>query len=148
MPPESFHSSYRNSGKNREDQEDVAEFEEELAEIERSLNTLKKRYTQIEQDQRQQAQLQERREQVRKDLRKTKRINTNSNQTKTTNTNNSNRQALKAELRQIQEQLDVLELNLESQLFSWHSLREPFWHGVRFGGLGLVIGWILRSCVS
>ncbi|NEO90457.1 MAG: DUF2203 domain-containing protein [Moorea sp. SIO3G5] len=137
MPPESFDSSYRNSAKNREDQEDVAEFEEELAEIERSLNTLKKRYTQVQRDQRQQAELQERREQVRKDLRKTKSNNTN-----------SNRQALKAELRQIQEQLEVLELNLESQLFSWHSLREPFWHGVRFGGLGLVIGWILRSCVS
>ncbi|NEO38198.1 MAG: DUF342 domain-containing protein [Moorea sp. SIOASIH] len=137
MPPESFHSSYRSSGKNREDQQDVDEFEEELGQIERSLNTLKKRYTQVQRDQRQQAQLQERREQVRKDLRKTKSNNTN-----------SNRQALKAELRQIQEQLEVLELNLESQLFSWNSLREPFWHGVRFGGLGLVIGWILRSCVS
>ncbi|NEP20829.1 DUF2203 domain-containing protein [Moorena sp. SIO3I6] len=147
MPPESFDSSYRNSAKNREDQQDVAEFEEELGQIERSLNTLKKRYTQVERDQRQQAQLQERREQVRKDLRKTKSNQTNSNKTKTTNTK-TNRQALKAELRQIQEQLEVLELNLESQLFSCHSLREPFWHGVRFGGLGLVIGWILRSCVS
>ncbi|NEN96915.1 MAG: DUF2203 domain-containing protein [Moorea sp. SIO1F2] len=147
MPPESFDSSYRNSAKNREDQQDVAEFEEELGQIERSLNTLKKRYTQVQRDQRQQAQLQERREQVRKDLRKTKSNQTNSNKTKTTNTK-TNRQALKAELRQIQEQLEVLELNLESQLFSWHSLREPFWHGVRFGGLGLVIGWILRSCVS
>ncbi|NEO21812.1 MULTISPECIES: DUF2203 domain-containing protein [unclassified Moorena] len=147
MPPESFDSSYRNSAKNRQDQQDVAEFEEELGQIERSLNTLKKRYTQVQRDQRQQAQLQERREQVRKDLRKTKSNQTNSNKTKTTNTK-TNRQALKAELRQIQEQLEVLELNLESQLFSWHSLREPFWHGVRFGGLGLVIGWILRSCVS
>ncbi|NEO71531.1 DUF2203 domain-containing protein [Moorena sp. SIO3H5] len=147
MPPESFQSSYRNSRKNRQDQQDVNEFEEELAQIERTLNTLKKRYTQVEQDQRQQAQLQERREQVRKDLRKTKRNTTSNNNTKTNNTN-SNRQALKAELRQIQEKLEVLELNLESQLFSWHSLREPFWHGVRFGGLGLVIGWILRSCVS
>ncbi|AOY82860.1 DUF2203 domain-containing protein [Moorena producens JHB] len=147
MPPESFHSYYRDSGKNREDQQDVDEFEEELGQIERSLNTLKKRYTQVQRDQRQQAQLQERREQVRKDLRKTKRNNTKTNNTKTNNTN-SNRQALKAELKQIQEQLEVLELNLESNLFSWHSLREPFWHGVRFGGLGLVIGWILRSCVS
>jgi hypothetical protein len=60
----------------------------------------------------------------------------------------SNRQALQTELKQIKEQLETIELNLESQLFSWGSLKEPFWQAVRFGGLGVVIGWILKSCAG
>jgi len=42
----------------------------------------------------------------------------------------------------------MLETNLESQLFSWTSLKRPFWQIIRFGGLGVVIGWLLRSCVG
>jgi hypothetical protein len=75
-----------------------------------------------------QAELQHRREQIKKSLRQ-----------------DSNRQNLKAELKQIQEQLETIELNLESRLFSWGSLKEPFWQAVRFGGLGIIIGWILKS---
>ncbi|GAC1482640.1 MAG: hypothetical protein NVS2B14_21410 [Chamaesiphon sp.] len=49
-------------------------------------------------------------------------------------------------MKQIQDQIETLEVNLESQLFSWGSLKEPFWQAVRFGGLGVVVGWILKSC--
>ncbi|TAO06654.1 MAG: hypothetical protein EYR95_00415 [Phormidium sp. SL48-SHIP] len=57
-------------------------------------------------------------------------------------------QTLQQQLQQIQQQLQDLELRLESQLFSWRELREPFWQAVRFLGLGIVVGWILKSCAS
>jgi chromosome segregation ATPase len=109
----------------------TAEFEQALAEAERSLQALKERYAQVQRDRQQQAQLQQRQEQIRKQLRQTR-----------------SRQALKAELKHVQDQLETIEFNLESQLFSWGSLKEPFWQAVRFGGLGIVVGWILKSCAG
>lgn len=53
-----------------------------------------------------------------------------------------------ATLKQLQQRLDELELELESTLFSWRSLLEPFWQAVRFGGLGILLGWLLRGFVS
>ncbi|MDP8964765.1 MAG: DUF2203 domain-containing protein [Cyanobacteriota bacterium] len=107
------------------------EFEQALSEVDQSLAALKERYAQVQRDRQRQAELQHRREQIRKERRQT-----------------SNRQALQTELSQIKEQLETIELNLESQLFSWGSLKEPFWQAVRFGGLGVVIGWILKSCAG
>lgn len=52
------------------------------------------------------------------------------------------------EINQLQQRLADLELQLESQLFDWRSLREPFWQALRFGGLGVVIGWLLHSIIS
>ncbi|MBD0342554.1 MAG: DUF2203 domain-containing protein, partial [Microcoleus sp. Co-bin12] len=52
---------------------------------------------------------------------------------------------LKQELREIEKELETIELNLESRLFSWTSIIGPFWQAVRFGGLGILIGWILKS---
>jgi chromosome segregation ATPase len=106
----------------------VDEFEQALAEVEQNLQLLKDRYEQIQRDRLRQEELQHQREQV-----------------KNSDPQESNRQVLKAELKQIQEQLEIIELNLESRLFSWKSLREPFWQAVRFGGLGIVMGWILKS---
>ena len=107
-----------------------AEFERLLEDVERSLVALKQRYVQVQNDLKLQAKLQQRLNQVKK-LHKTQLpIN------------------LKVELQQIQEQLEAIEINLESQLFSWGSLREPFWQAVRFGGLGVVVGWILKSCAG
>jgi predicted RNase H-like nuclease (RuvC/YqgF family) len=104
-------------------------FEQELATIERSLHDLKERYTQVQQDEQTQAQLQERQEQLKRQMRR------------------SPTAQLKAELKQLQTQLDELEVNLESHLFSWGSLREPFWQIIRFGGLGIVIGWSIAFAV-
>ncbi|MBR8838510.1 MAG: hypothetical protein DSM106950_32045 [Stigonema ocellatum SAG 48.90 = DSM 106950] len=98
-------------------------FEQELLEVERSLVSLKERYTQVQGDKSRQAELQQRLKKVR----------------------HNKLPAMKAELRQIKQQLEVLELNLESQLFSWGSLKKPFWQAVRFGGLGVIIGWILKT---
>lgn len=55
---------------------------------------------------------------------------------------------LKTELRQIHQQLEEIELNLESRLLSWSSFKEPLWQAVRFGGMGVIVGWILKSCAS
>ncbi|MGC1309385.1 MAG: hypothetical protein WA885_19360 [Phormidesmis sp.] len=49
------------------------------------------------------------------------------------------------ELAQMQDRIEALKVTLESQLVSWREMSEPFWQIVRFGGLGLVIGWFLRG---
>jgi hypothetical protein len=54
-------------------------------------------------------------------------------------------QALSQDLKSLQTELDNLDVALESQLISWDSFREVFWQAVRFGGLGVAIGWGLKS---
>ena len=110
------------------------EFEQEVLELERSLQSLKERYTQIQDDQSRQNALQQRLGQVQRDLRRTR--------------SQEIRQELQAEMKQIRQQLDALEVALESQLLSWNSLKDVFWQAVRFGGLGVVVGWILKSCAN
>ncbi len=55
---------------------------------------------------------------------------------------------LKSELQALQQKIDEAEVTLESQLFSWSSLKEPFWMAVRFGGVGILVGWLLRSAAG
>ncbi|MEP0869393.1 DUF4071 domain-containing protein [Trichocoleus desertorum AS-A10] len=110
------------------------EFAEAVQELERSLQSLKERYTQIQDDQSRQNNLQQRLDQVQRDLRQTR--------------SQEVRQELQAELKQIRQQLDALEVALESQLLSWNTLKDVFWQAVRFGGLGVVVGWILKSCAN
>lgn len=101
------------------------DFAQELEEVERSLLSLKQRYAQVERDRLQKAQWQQHLQELQQNKYQTPEI--------------------KAELKHIQQQLQVLEINLESQLFSWGSLKRPFWQAVRFGGMGVIIGWILKS---
>ncbi len=108
-------------------EEDEQEFARSLAEVDISLQTLKERYAQVQRDRLRQQELQHRYEEVRQDLRRQR-----------------SRQ-LQAELQQIKQQLETLELSLESSLFSFSSLKEPFWQAVRFAGIGIVIGWLLKS---
>ncbi len=111
----------------QEDNQEL-DFEQELLEVERSLVVLKERHQQVLRDRRQKKQLQYKLYKLSQDKNPTPEI--------------------EAELRQIQQQLEVLEVCLESQLFSWRSFREPFWQAIRFGGLGVIIGWILKSCAG
>lgn len=104
------------------------DFAQELEEVERSLLSLKERYAQVERDRLQKAQWQQHLQELQQNKYQTPEI--------------------KAELKHIQQQLQVLEINLESQLFSWGSLKKPFWQAVRFGGMGVIIGWILKSCAG
>ncbi|QYX33001.1 hypothetical protein [Sphaerospermopsis torques-reginae] len=101
------------------------DFEQELEELETGLRLLKERYAQVQRDQQQKAQWQQ----------EIKNLKENKNQTP----------EIKAELKRLEKELEALEINLESQLFSWKSLNRPFWQAVRFGGLGIIIGWVLKS---
>lgn len=107
-----------------------AEFEQELEQVEQALVALKERYAQIQRDRHQQAELQQDLRRVKQEWQRT------------------HLPGLQAELRRIKKQLETIELNLESRLFSWGSLKEPFWQAVRFGGVGIVIGWLLKSCAG
>lgn len=100
---------------------DELPFEQALEKVERSLLDLKDRYAQVQRDQEQLETLQERK----------------------ANLQSQKSLTLKAELQEIEQQLEELELNLESRLFSWSGLKEVFWQAVRFGGLGIAIGWSL-----
>jgi cobalamin-dependent methionine synthase I len=107
------------------------DFDQQLREVEQSLLLLKVRYAQVQADQTRQQDLQQRKEQVERQLQASR--------------SNSHQTELKAELKQIRQQLEDLEVSLESKLFSWSGLKEVFWQAVRFGGIGIVVGWILRS---
>ena len=112
---------------NSETPGDESEFVQALETVERSLATVKERYTQVQVDRLRQAELGNRREDIRASVRQ-----------------NPTAQ-LKQELREIEQELETIELNLESSLFSWVSIKQPFWQAVRFGGLGILLGWILKS---
>ncbi len=106
------------------------DFEQALEDLGRSLQTLQARYAQVKTDQQRQETLQQRIEQAQRDYAHTQ------------------DPSLKLELKRLKDQLAELEVALESQLFSWSSLKEPFWMAVRFGGLGVVLGWLLKSLVG
>lgn len=52
---------------------------------------------------------------------------------------------LEARLQRLQSELETLEYNLESRLVRGKEWLEPFWLAVRFGGLGIILGWLLKS---
>ncbi len=106
------------------------DIEGSIAEVEAALIAIKQRYTQIESDRQRQAELKHRLEEIRPRLA------------------NNKLPELQAELKEIKAQLETIEVSLESQLFTVNVFKEPFWQAVRFGGLGIVIGWILKSCAS
>jgi len=106
---------------------DEADIEQTLAEIERSLEQFRSRYAQVKRDLDEQAELQNQLRQAKADYRRQR------------------TPVLRQEVRQIQQRLEELEITLESQLVSWGWVRETFWQVIRFGGLGIVLGWLLRS---
>jgi hypothetical protein len=52
-------------------------------------------------------------------------------------------QAAAQETLRLQEAAEAFELELASRVMPWQHLQEPFWQAVRFGGLGLLVGWFL-----
>lgn len=106
------------------------ELAQALAEVEHNLAAVKERYSQVQYYQKRKVELQHRLEEVRPEVRRQK------------------THKLREELQQIQTELETIELNLESSLFGWNSIKEPFWQALRFGGLGIVIGWLLKSCAG
>lgn len=106
---------------------DPLEIEQALRDAEAALHHIKERYTQVQAAQLQQQELKVQINRTQSELRRHRTAE------------------LRAELKTLHQRLDETELVLESQLFSWSSFREPFWQAVRFGGAGIVIGWLLKS---
>ncbi|MCL2926817.1 MAG: DUF2203 domain-containing protein [Trichodesmium sp. St16_bin4-tuft] len=101
-----------------------------LAEVEHNLSSLKERYSQVQYYQKRKVELQHRLEEVRPEVGRQK------------------THKLREELQLIRTELETIELNLESSLFSFDTIKKPFWQALRFGGLGIVIGWLLKSCTG
>lgn len=142
MPEDPIQPSSSGSEPNPEDT-GTDEFEQALSEVERSLHALRERYAQVQGDLDHTAELQHRLKQSRQEGR------------------GSQLPQMQGEVRQIKQQLKELEVDLESRLLSdsdllalfWQAWRrgligEVFWQIVRFGGLGVVIGWMLKSCAG
>lgn len=110
---------------------DEQKFQEAIANLEESWQSFKQRYNQVTEDEAKKEELQQRKQEL-----------------KLQQKDNSNREPLKTELHYIEKQLEELEVRLESHLFRWTALSEPFWQAVRFGGMGVVLGWILKSCAG
>ncbi|MDX2098452.1 MAG: hypothetical protein SFW36_11805 [Leptolyngbyaceae cyanobacterium bins.59] len=106
------------------------DFEQALHETEQALQALRDRYRQIQHDWQQQGDLQQRLTALQQEWQQTR------------------LPELKSELKRLQQQLDDLEMALESRLLTWLGVREIFWQVVRFGGMGVVIGWLLKSCAG
>jgi predicted metallo-beta-lactamase superfamily hydrolase len=118
-----------------------AEFEQELENVERIFVDVKERYRQIKHDKQRQLELGHRFEEIRRSQK-------------------TSSEELKKELKDIQEQLEALDnaLGLFSEsylvlfggsiIFKRSGLKDVFWQIARFGGLGVIIGWILKSCTG
>ena len=116
------------------------EFEQTLSTIERSLLDLKERYGVVQTAEIEQENLTKHRQEIEAQWQE------------------NQLPELEQELQQIDEQLQELSVTLESHLLSEPALQELFWKGlrqgilgeafwqiVRFGGVGLVLGWLLKS---
>lgn len=107
------------------------EFAQALEQLERSLQTLRGRYEQVIAAQQRQAELQDQLQHVNVE-----------------GDPSTIAPDLLAERQRIEQELAELEVILESRLISWDSLKEGFWQALRFGGLGIVIGWVLRTLAN
>lgn len=110
--------------------EEEINIEQSLQELEQALQEFKARYTQVQADRDRQQDLRQQLSIAERDYQQNR------------------SRALRAEVKQLRQKLEEVEIALESQLFSWSGLRELFWQVVRFGGVGIILGWVLRSWVG
>lgn len=59
--------------------------------------------------------------------------------------NARSRQELQLELTNLQTKLEDIDGAIAAQLVTWSSLKEPFWQIVRFGGLGFLLGIVVKG---
>lgn len=120
-------------------QSDWHEIEVQVQQLEQAFQEIKQRLTQVSTMQNDRTQLESQRQEVRDRLKKLSTPGSDAS---------SQKQELKQRLTEIGSQLELLEVELESRLISWSSFREPFWQIVRFGGLGVLIGVVIKSCAG
>ncbi len=106
--------------------DETLDFDGEIADLERSIAKLKQRQAEIELAERERVVLERQRNELKH--------------------KNSNHPEAKQELAQIRSRIEQLDLTLESRLLNeWKLMWEPFWQAVRFGGLGIAIGWFIST---
>ncbi len=137
---------------------DWSDVEAQLKETRQLLEEIEQRFLQVYRDSIRQQELLTQQEEIRAQIQETSsdRPEHNSNskiRRKPSSLNGratptSHKEELVKQLQEVGEQLEQIEANLESRLLSWSSLREPFWQIVRFVGIGIIIGVILRGCAS
>jgi hypothetical protein len=116
----------------------------QLAQVESAIAALKYRYRDLNNAQQQREQLRQQQAEIEKEQ------------------ENHPRVELEQQLSEIQRKLQELSIELESRLLNdgelqqilwklyWQEgvLQEWFWQIVRFGGLGVIIGWLLKSPID
>lgn len=111
------------------------EFPAALTEAETTLNQIRARYQEIKTAQVEKAQLESKLATLQTDLAAKAQLE-------------ESVAALEAELEQVQEQIQSLGITLESQLWKWHDLKEPFWQFIRHFGLGFAAAYALHKLSS
>jgi ABC-type uncharacterized transport system ATPase component len=106
--------------------DETVEFDREIAELEAAIFALKHRHADTQLAAQEQVVLTRQRNELKQ--------------------KGTSRPEIKQELQLIRSRLAELDLTLESRLLNeWKLMWEPFWQAVRFGGLGIIIGWVLAS---
>jgi len=146
---------------------DWSDVEAQLQETKELLAEIEQRFLQVRGDSMRQQELQIQQEQIKTQIqdisgdRNLKNNNQNNNQKIRRKPNSKNlnsgdlrshstphKEELLKQLQELGEQIEQIEADLESRLLSWSSFREPFWQIVRFVGIGIIIGVVLRSCAA
>jgi seryl-tRNA synthetase len=131
---------------------DWSDIEAQLQENKELLEEIEQRFLQVRSDALKQDELRSQQEQIRAKIQDVSSDRNNKNQKirrkPSSLPSSPYKEELLKQLQAVGEQLDQIEADLESRLLSWSSFREPFWQIVRFVGIGIIIGVILRSCAS
>ncbi|MFN5390489.1 MAG: hypothetical protein ACK5CM_15170 [Pseudanabaena sp.] len=135
---------------------DWSDIEAQLQETKGLLEEIEQRFHQVRRDSLKQNELRSQKEQIREQIQdiSSDRLASNKNQKIRRKPNSRNdrssphKEELLKQLDAVTEQLEQIEADLESRLLSWSSFREPFWQIVRFVGIGIFMGVILRGCAS
>ena len=139
---------------------DWSDLETQLQETKELLGEIEQRLHQVQRDSLEQIDLQQQQQKIQMQIQEISsdrphqknNSQTNSKIRRKPKPNNgespSHKDEIHRQLQEISDRLEQLEADLESRLLSWSSLREPFWQIVRFGGIGVIIGVILKSCAG
>jgi hypothetical protein len=137
---------------------DWSDLEAQLQETRELLEEIEQRFLQVRRDSLKQHELQTQQEQIRAQIQNisgdlphspnSPKIRRKPSSRNEQSTSSPHKDELLHQLQELGEQLEKIEADLESRLLSWSSFREPFWQIVRFGGIGVIIGVILKSCTG
>lgn len=136
---------------------DWSDLEIQLQETRESLDAVEHRLHQVRRELHEKQELQAQQEHIRAqiqsiaDAQPHKRNNSRNSKVRRNSRRsplNPIQESLHQQLQEISDRLEQIELDLESRLISWSSFNEIFWQIVRFVGIGIIIGIILKSCAG